>query len=281
MNVPPEGAWVLAGDRGLTYATTLPANATLPEGEWWSEDHSGEPRVSFSAEEAGDLGLKLGDAITVNVLGRNVTAKIANFRDVQWESMSMNFVMIFTPNTFAGAPHSWLATLTDKGATQADESRILNAVTRAFPAVTTVRVKDALDAVNTLLEQLATAMRAAAAVALVASILVLAGALAAGNRARIHDAVVLKTLGATRRTLMAAFSLEYMLIGLATAVFALFAGGVAAWFVISRIMTLPWVFLPEVAVATVLVALLLTVGIGLAGTWRVLGHKAAPVLRNL
>jgi putative ABC transport system permease protein len=281
MTVPPEGAWVLAGDRGLTYATTLPANATLPEGEWWSEDYSGEPLLSFAAEEAGVLGLKIGDAITVNVLGRNVTAKIANLRDVQWESMSMNFVMIFTPNTFAGAPHSWLATLTDKAATTADESRILSAVTRAFPAVTTVRVKDALDAVNTLLEQLATAMRAAAAVALVASILVLAGALAAGNRARIHDAVVLKTLGATRRTLMAAFSLEYMLIGLATALFALFAGGVAAWFVISRIMTLPWVFLPEVAVATVLVALVLTVGIGLAGTWRVLGHKAAPVLRNL
>jgi putative ABC transport system permease protein len=93
--------------------------------------------------------------------------------------------------------------------------------------------------------------------------------------------VVLKTLGATRRTLMAAFSLEYMLIGLATALFALFAGGVAAWFVISRIMTLPWAFLPEVAVGTIVVALVLTVGIGLAGTWRVLGHKAAPVLRNL
>jgi len=281
MSVPPEGAWVLAGDRGLTYTSTLPANATLPAGEWWTEDYSGEPLVSFSAEEAGDLGLRIGDAITVNVLGRNITAKIANLRDVQWESMSMNFVMVFTPNTFAGAPHSWLATLTDKGATAADESRILNAVTRAFPAVTTVRVKDALDAVNTLLEQLATAMRAAAAVALVASILVLSGALAAGNRARIHDAVVLKTLGATRRTLMAAFSLEYMLIGLATAIFALFAGGVAAWFVISRVMTLPWAFLPEVAVGTVVVALVLTVGIGLAGTWRVLGHKAAPVLRNL
>ena len=117
--------------------------------------------------------------------------------------------------------------------------------------------------------------------ALIASVLVLAGALAAGNRARIHDAVVLKTLGATRRTLIAAFSLEYALIGLATAVFALVAGGVAAWFVVARIMNLPSSFLPEVAVATVVVALVLTVGIGLLGTWRVLGHKAAPVLRNL
>ena len=111
-------------------------------------------------------------------------------------------------------------------------------MTRAFPAVTTVRVKDALDVVNRIVGQLGTAIRAAASVALIASVLVLSGALAAGNRARIHDAVVLKTLGATRRTLIAAFSLEYALIGLATAIFALFAGGVAAWFVVARIMTL-------------------------------------------
>src|SRR5207247_1167689 len=147
-DVPPEGAWVLRGDRGLTYSGTAPANATLTSGQWWPKDYSGEPLVSFSSDEGKQIGLKLGDTITVNVLGRNVTARIANFRRVEWQSMSINFVMIFSPNTFAGAPHSWLATLTEKDATSADEARILNAVTRAFPAVTSVRVKDALDIVN-------------------------------------------------------------------------------------------------------------------------------------
>lgn len=281
VSVPAEGAWVLRGDRGLTYDAKMPANATLTQGTWWPEDYAGEPLVSFSAEEGRQIGLELGDTVTVNVLGRNVTARIANFRQVEWETMGINFVMVFSPNTFAGAPHGWLATLTDKDATIADDAQLLNAVTRAFPSVTTVRVKDALDIVNRLVGQLGTAIRAAAGVALIASVLVLAGALAAGNRARIHDAVVLKTLGATRRTLITAFSLEYVLIGLATAVFALAAGGVAAWFVVAHIMTLPSHFMPEVAVATILFALLVTVGIGLAGTWRVLGHKAAPVLRNL
>ena len=281
VKVPAEGAWVLKGDRGLTYDENLPENTTLTEGTWWPANYNGEPLVSFSAEEGRQIGLKLGDTITVNVLGRNVTAKIANFRQVQWETMGINFVMVFSPNTFAGAPHGWMATLTEKNASTADDARLLNAVTRAFPAVTTVRVKDALDIVNRLVGQLGTAIRAAAGVALIASVLVLAGALAAGNRARVHDAVVLKTLGATRRTLISAFSLEYMLIGLATAIFALAAGGVAAWFVVARIMTLPSHFMPEVAVATIVFSLVITVGIGLAGTWRVLGHKAAPVLRNL
>jgi len=280
-NIPPEGAWVLRGDRGLTYAKNVPENATLSEGEWWPADYSGEPLVSFSAEEGREIGLKLGDTIAVNVLGRDVTARIANFRDVQWESLGINFVMVFSPNTFAGAPHAWLATLLESDATAADEAKLLNDVTRTFPGVTSVRVKEALDIVNKLVGQLGTAIRAAAAVALIASVLVLAGALAAGNRARTHDAVVLKTLGATRKTLITAFSLEYLLIGLATAIFALLAGGVAAWFVIADIMHLPWRFLPEVAVSTILAALVLTVGIGLIGTWRVLGQKAAPVLRTL
>src|SRR6185295_16757144 len=113
LKVPPEGAWVLRGDRGLTYADAVPANATLVQGQWWPKDYAGEPLVSFSADEGKQIGLKLGDTITVNVLGRNITARIANFRTVEWQSMSINFVMIFSPNTFRGAPHAWLATLTD------------------------------------------------------------------------------------------------------------------------------------------------------------------------
>ncbi|MCW1749768.1 ABC transporter permease [Rhizobium acaciae] len=281
MNVPAAGRWVLNGDRGITYAETLPENAALTEGKWWDKDYSGEPLVSFSSEEAHELGLKLGDKVTVNVLGRNITAKIANLRRVEWESLSINFVMVFSPNTFRGAPHAWLATLTDPSSTPAEDAAILKSVTNTYPTITSVRVKDAIDIVNQLVAQLATAIRAAASVALIASILVLAGALAAGNRARTHDAVVLKTLGATRAMLIRAFSYEYLILGLATAIFALIAGSVAAWFIVARIMRLPSTFLPDVAGLTLVTALVLTVGIGLIGTWRILGQKAAPVLREL
>ncbi|MGZ2485686.1 putative ABC transport system permease protein [Rhizobium pisi] len=281
MNVPAAGRWVLNGDRGITYADTLPENAALTKGNWWDKDYSGEPLVSFSSQEAHELGLKIGDTVTVNVLGRNITAKIANLRRVEWESLSINFVMVFSPNTFRGAPHAWLATLTDPSSTPAEDAAILKSVTNTYPTITSVRVKDAIDIVNQLVGELATAIRAAASVALVASILVLAGALAAGNRARTHDAVVLKTLGATRAMLIRAFSYEYLILGLATAIFALIAGAIAAWFIVARIMHLPSAFLPDVAGLTLVTALVLTVGIGLIGTWRILGQKAAPVLREL
>jgi putative ABC transport system permease protein len=280
-NVPPSARWVLNGDRGVTYAQDVPKNSTISAGAWWPENYSGEPLVSFSAREANEIGLKIGDTVTVNVLGRSITAKIANFRTLDWESLSINFVMVFSPNTFKGAPHAWLATLSDPGASAADEGAILKAVTNAYPTITSVRVKDALDTASRLVGQITTAIRAAAAIALVASVLVLSGALAAGNRARTHDAVVMKTLGARRSMLIRAFSYEYLMLGLATAIFALAAGGVAAWFVIVRIMHLRFLFLTDVAASTALVALVLTVGIGLAGTWRILGQKVAPVLREL
>src|SRR5690606_33549937 len=165
MDVPPGGRWVLRGDRGITYEETLPENSTLTEGTWWPADYSGEPLVSFSAEEAGELGLKLGDTVTVNVLGRNITARISNFRQVEWESLSINFVMVFSPNTFRGAPHGWLATLSDQTATGPDEAKILRELTSTYPTITSVRVKDAIDVIDQLVMQLSTAIRAAAAVA--------------------------------------------------------------------------------------------------------------------
>ena len=238
--------------------------------------------MSFDLEAATELGLNIGDAITVNVLGREISAEIANFRDVEWQSFSINFVMVFSPNTFAGAPHSHLMTLgwEDEVPTER-ELALLKTVSNTFPTVTAVRVKDAITQVNDLVAQLAWAIRGASSITLIASVLVLAGALAAGHRSRIYDAVILKTLGATRNKLIIAYGLEYAILGLTTAVFALVAGGIAAWYVITQIMGGSFVLMPLTATGAALVALVLTVGFGLIGTWRILGEKPAPVLRNL
>lgn len=157
----------------------------------------------------------------------------------------------------------------------------MRAAAAAYPAITSIRVKDALDTVAALTGRLANAIRAAAAIALFTSVLVLAGALAAGNRARLHDAVVLKTLGATRWMLIRTYVLEYGILGASTALFAALSGGLSAWYVISRIMKLPFSFDATTMALTIAIGLLITVGIGLAGTWRILGQRAAPHLREL
>ncbi|MBY0532327.1 MAG: ABC transporter permease [Xanthobacteraceae bacterium] len=282
VKVDPEQAWVLQSDRGITFTDTFPEGSTLVSGEWWPKDYSGPPLVSFEKRAADGLGLKVGDKVSVNVLGRTIEAQIANLRTVEWESLGINFVMLFSPNTFRGAPHTILATLTyPGGGNQKAEIDLQRAVAGEFPAITTVRVKEALEAINSLVADIAVAVRGASSVTLIASILVLAGALAAGHHNRVYDAVILKTLGATRSRLLLAYGAEYAILGLATAIFATAAGAVAAWFVVENVMNFRFRFEPAAAGIAALTAVVLTIGLGLIGTWRALGQKPAPVLRNL
>ncbi|MDP4026387.1 FtsX-like permease family protein [Methylobacterium sp. NEAU 140] len=278
---PEDAAWVLDGDRGITYADALPEGSTLTDGRWWNAEEGREPLVSFEAELARQLGLKVGDAITVNVLGRDLTARIFNLRRVEWRNLGINFVMVFSPGTFRGAPHSDLATLTLPGGTDAAaENRILRGVAKDFPAVSAVRVKDALDAVGDLVGRLVLAIRGASAVAVLASLFVLAGAIAAGHRARLYDAVVLKVLGASRARLLAAYAVEYAALGLVTALFGLIAGSLAGWVIVGSVMKLDFRLDLSGALAAAAAAVLFAVLLGLAGTWRILGQKPAPYLRQ-
>ncbi len=213
-------------------------------GSWWEPDAPGPPLVSFERRIAEGLGLKVGDPVTVNVLGRNLTATVANLRDVDWQSLGINFVMVFSPATMKGAPHTDIATLAYPGGSNAEqEVALLKAVAEAFPAVTTVRVREAIDAIGHIVKNLVLGMRGASALTLVVAVLVLGGALAAGHRHRVYDAVILKTLGATRIRLLAAYALEYLTLGLATAIFGVAAGSAAAAFVIVNVMNLPFTWL--------------------------------------
>lgn len=277
-----DTSWVLQSDRGITFADAIPAGSRIVEGTWWEMGYQGPPLVSFEKKIADGLGLKLGDAIVVNVLGRNITARIANLRAVDWQSLAINFVMVFSPNTFRGAPTADIATVTfPSGGDSEAESALLKAMPDAFPTVTAVRVKDALDALGGLVGNLVLAVRGASVVTLLAAVLVLGGALAAGHSHRVYDAVVLKTLGATRRQLITAYALEYLLLGLATAVFGIGAGSVAAWAVVTKVMTLPFLWWPTPAVSAAAGALVVTMIFGLWGTFRALNRKPAQVLRSL
>jgi putative ABC transport system permease protein len=277
-----EAAWVLQSDRGLTYANEIPTGSRLVEGKWWGADYDGLPLVSFEKRIADGLGLKLGDPVVVNVLGRNITATIANMRTVDWESLAINFVMVFSSNSFRGAPHTHLATLTyPGGGTPAQEATVVRLVAENFPMVTAVRVKDALEAVGSIVANLVLAIRGASAITLIAAALVLGGALAAGHRHRVYDAVILKTLGATRFRLLAAYTIEYLLLVAATAIFGMISGSLAAWLIVSQLMHLSFAWLPWPAFVAALAAVVVTVALGLAGTYIALGQKPAPILRNL
>jgi len=278
----PDAAWALQSDRGMTYTSKMPEGSRLVAGEWWGPDYAGPPLVSLERGIADGLGLKVGDDITVNVLGRNLTARIASLRAVDWNSLGINFVLVFSPAALRGAPHMEIATTTyPDGGTAAEEDALMKAVLDALPGVTAVGVKDALTAVGSVVMSLVTAVRAASSITLISAILVLAGALAAGHRHRVYDAVILKTLGATRLQLMGAYALEYLILGTATVLFGVAAGSIAGWRIVTDLMTLPFSWQGGPSVAAAVIAVVVTIVLGLLGTWPALGRKPAEVLRNL
>ncbi len=281
IKAPPEADWVLNGDRGLSYSDIIPAGSKVVAGEWWKPGYAGEPLVSFEAELARDLGLGLGDEVTVNVLGRNVTARISNLREVKWESLALNFVMVFSPNTLAGAPHNLLATISLPDDTPvSEEVRLARTLGKALPTVTTIRVKEAIEAFNAVFGKVMIAVRVAGSVTLLAGALVLAGALATAQRRRILEAVILRALGATRRRILAAHAVEYLLLAAVTALAAIVIGGIAAYVAVTQLMDMDFTFSASAVAQALAVASILVLAFGAVGTWRVLGARPVPYLRS-
>jgi len=277
VEVDPEVRWVLRGDRGITYMKEINKGSSLVEGEWWSEDYQGAPEVSLGKEQADGLGLKIGDTITIGVLGREITATVRSLRDIDWGSRGLNFVIVFDPYTLAAAPHTYISTLK---ITQEQESFAHRALSNAYPNVTIVRMKEVLESVNNMVNQIATAVQATALVSIIAGVLVLAGAIAAGFRQRVYESVILKVVGAVRSQIMRAYLLEYALIGMITATIALGLGSLVGYVVVDMVMEMPFTFLPVPMVATVAVSLVVTVLFGLGSSYRALSIKPNAVLRT-
>jgi putative ABC transport system permease protein len=276
-----KARWALEGDRGITFSARVPDGSRLVEGEWWPQDYAGPPLVSMESGVAQGLNLRLGDSVTVNVLGRTLTARIANLRKVNWRSFNINFVLVFSPNAFAGAPFTSLMTLNlPERPDSTREAGLLAGAAKNFPAVASVSIRETLETVDGLLGKLSVAIQSAASLAFIVSALVLSGALAAGQRARIYEAVVLKVLGATRGRLLGALALEFALLGAATAAFGLLAGTAAAALVARQVLDTSFHFFPAQAATVALGAVAFAVALGLAGTWRVLGEKPGRWLRE-
>jgi putative ABC transport system permease protein len=277
LHVSPDSAWALRGDRGLTYSAQPPEGAKIVEGSWWPADYVGKPLLSLDANIAKGWGVHLGDVIRVNVLGRDIDLTVANLREVAWRSMGINFTMVASPGMLEHAPHSTIATLK---LPDVEQSGLLRRVTDALPNVTGIRVADLLAAVSALFAQIAVGLSATGGFTLISGMLVLAGAVASGQRRRVAEAVILKTLGASRAQIRAAWLVEFGVLGLTAGLIAALIGTASSYAVVHFVMHSTWEFLPGRLLATLAASLVLLLAFGYAGTAAALRAKPAGLLRN-
>ncbi|GIT90855.1 drug:proton antiporter [Jannaschia pagri] len=269
--------WVTRGDRRISFADSLPEGTRITGGTWWPEGYDGPPQVSFAQEEADELGVEIGDEVTMNILGRDLTATVTSFREVDFSTGGIGFVMVFNEAALRGAPHTWLSTVY---ATPEAEAQILRDVAGDAPNITAVRVRDAIDLVTEALSALAAATSWGAGATLLTGFVVLIGAAAAGERGRVFEASVLKTLGATRRTILTSFAIRSALLGAAAGIVAIIGGALAGWGVLTFVMDAPYAFEPLSALVIVVGGALATLLAGLAFAWRPLAARPARVLRS-
>jgi putative ABC transport system permease protein len=277
MKALPEGAWILRGDRTLTWSATVPPRNTLTAGQWWPPGYRGPPLVSMEDKAADALGLHVGDHITVAVLGVEVEARIAALRKIDWSGLGLNFALVFSPGLIEEAPHSLLASVY---AAPAHDGAIANAVATALPSVTLIRVGDIIGQIGDLLGRVALAIRAAATVTVASGLVVLIGAVTASNRTRRYDAVILKLLGGSRRQVLGAQALEYTLLSALLAAVALGVGCAAGWYVVVQVFALPWAPDWAIVLGTLAGALLITIGVGVLGSLPALSARPAAALRE-
>ncbi len=270
------GHWVVEGDRGISYADALPERTKIVAGDWWGSGYDGPPQISFAEEEAQEMGLSIGDMITVNILGRDLTAELTSLREVDFSTAGMGFVIVMNAAALEGAPHTFISTLY---AEQEAERDILRDISDAMPNVTAISVRDAIDRVSGLLAGLASATAWGAAATLLTGFLVLIGAAAADQTARTHEAAILKTLGASRARILVSLSLRAAILGAVAGLVALAAGIAGGWAVSHFVMETGFEIAWASAISIVAGGAVISLLAGLAFAWRPIQARPARVLR--
>ncbi|MBO9429376.1 FtsX-like permease family protein [Sulfitobacter sp. R18_1] len=268
--------WVVRGDRGVTYAAQPGEDTRITAGEWWAQDYSGDPQISFAAEEAAEIGLELGDTLSVNILGRDITGTITSFREVDFSTAGIGFVLTMNPAALAGAPHSFISTVY---AEPEAEAAILRDLASEYPNITAIRVRDAIDRVAAVLAGLASAISFGALATLATGFMVLIGAAAAGTGARSYEAALLKTMGASRRAIATSFVLRAALLGLFAGAVALLAGITGGWAVSHFVMETDFAVVWPNALLIIAGGVLATVLAGLGFALKALNARPADMLR--
>ncbi len=204
----------------LSYGTELPAHNRIAAGSWFAVDATGE--LSMEEGVARSLNVHLNDVLVFSVADQEVSGRVTSLRKLDWDSMHVNFFVIFPPKALESMPQTWI-TAFHIDQTQAS---VINELVRAFPNVTVIDMGAVLRQIQGILDQVIAAIEFLFAFTLVAGLLVLYAALLSSRDERTREAALLRALGASRNHLAKVHLIEFALLGLISGLLAA-AGAVA------------------------------------------------------
>jgi putative ABC transport system permease protein len=273
-----RGRGGLSREFTITWRDRLASNETVVEGRFWDSPTTGEPEVSI---EAGmrERGLRLGDRIRFDVLGRSITARVTSVREVDWDDpREGGFIFVFRPGPLDRAPHGYLGIARGPVAA-ADRARLQRDLVASWPNVSVIDVREVIATIQRIVSLAALGIRIVGTVALVCGLTILVGAVAMTKFQRLREVALLKTLGATSRTIMTLLAIEYASLGLiAGLVGALGALGLS--YALARyVLEVPWQLAPGATAAGVGLTAVTVALVGVVANLDVLRRKPLTVLR--
>ncbi|MGA0000267.1 MAG: ABC transporter permease [Steroidobacteraceae bacterium] len=285
VNGTPMEERTLEGDRArnfsereqnLSWAAQPQMGNRIVEGRWWDEADRGRHLVSVEVDYAEELGLKLGDVLSFDVAGEPLEAEIASLREVQWDNFRPNFFLVFSPGTLDGMIGTWLT------AVNLDEAqrRELVALVRQFPSVSIFDLEAILTQVRQVGDQASLAVQYVFLFTLVAGVVVLLAAIQSTRDERAWESAMLRTLGASRRIVMAGVAAEFGVLGVLSGLLAAIVATVAGWALATQLFNLEYVVDLRVWLVGLLAGLLLVGGAGLLATRGVIRQSPVATLRR-
>jgi putative ABC transport system permease protein len=261
----------------ITYRDRLESNEKVLQGRFF--ENSGGAEVSIEEGIRERTGIQLGDRLRFDVLGRMVTARVTSVREVEWgDARAGGFMFVFRPDTFSGAPHSYIGIL--KGPPDAAaRGRLQRAITDRFPNVTAIDVHDVLRTIQQVLGNVTLAISIVGLVTLVSGVLILIGSVAMTKFQRLYEAAIFRSLGASTRTIAAMLAIEYGLLGGLAGIVGAAGAAVLSWAVSRNLLEIRWTPLPGLLTGGVLAATLVVLLVGVGASAEVLRRKPLGTLR--
>jgi len=271
----PRGEWMANREANLSFAATLSDSNKISGGEWWGEDYDGPPLVSVEDDAAIDTGLELGDEIVFLVAGEEVTLTVANFRTVNWDSFQPNFFMLLSPGALENKPTTYISALR----LPTEERSVLVSIVRSHPSISVIDIDAILEQVRSIIDKASLAVQAVFAFTLAAGIAVLFAAVQSTIDERRFESVMLRALGAPKRTVFAGVMAEFAALGLAAGVLASAGATILAGIISVRLFELPYSFNPWLWLIGPLVGVALVCASGFVAARGAVNSAPVDVLR--
>lgn len=263
-------------DQNLSWAGELAKSNTVLEGDWWTPEEYGEPLVSLDDEAARRLGVTLGDELTYDIAGERVTVTVDNIRLIDWDSFQPNFFMVVPPAVL----ENYAATFIGSVYVDRERSRMLLDLVHRYPSITVIDLDTIMAQVKSVMDQAALAVEYIFLFTLAAGVLVLLAAVQATRDERRFESAMLRTLGATRRTVFSGVVAEFTLLGLLAAALAVVAAGVSGWLLATQVFGLDYQTSPKVWLIGLITGTLFTGATGVLATRRVVRQPPLLTLRQ-